>query len=421
VKASAIQLGNGLRDGSWQCTIAAAVLIGIVVGSRSAFGLFLSPINSATGLGLATIGFAAALGHLGQGLAQPLVGALADRHGASRIIAAGAIGFAMATALLAGVADAAGLVALILLGAIAGTAMGSIATMLGEVSKRVPVERQGLAIGIVGAGGPAGQLLFGPLTQATIQAAGWTAALWLTAAIALLALPLAMMFRSPAPSGAASAQPVSVAADSVADDGLGAALRRPAFWLIGIGFAVCGFHMSFLTMHMPGFIERCGLPDGLSGLWLAILGVTNVVASLAVGLLAKRHAPAMLLAVVHVLRAVFVAGLLVSPPTAPVMLLFAIAMGTTYTAALAPTTMLVKQAFGAQRLGTLFGMVMLLHQLGSFAGVWLGGLVAGSMAGYRVMWMADIGLALLAAALTLPLRQPAIRPATVPKLVVRAA
>ena len=174
-------------------------------------------------------------------------------------------------------------------------------------------------------------------------------------------------------------------------------------------------------MHMPGFIERCGLPDGLSGLWLAILGVTNVVASLAVGLLAKRHAPAMLLAVVHVLRAVFVAGLLVLPPTAPVMLLFAIAMGMTYTAALAPTTMLVKQAFGAQRLGTLFGMVMLLHQLGSFAGVWLGGLVAGSMAGYRVMWMADIGLALLAAALNLPLRQPAIRPATVPKLVVRAA
>ena len=135
MKALAIQLPTVLRDGSWQCTIAATALIAIVVGSRSAFGLFLSPINSATGLGLATIGFAAALGQLGQGLAQPLVGALAERHGASRVIAAGALGFAVTTALFAGVADAAGLVALILLSALAGTAMGSIATMLGEVGQ----------------------------------------------------------------------------------------------------------------------------------------------------------------------------------------------------------------------------------------------------------------------------------------------
>lgn len=418
-----------LRDSGWHCTLAATALIAIVVGSRSAFGLFLSPINTSTGLGLATIGFAAALGQLGQGLAQPLMGALADRHGASRVIAAGTVCFAVATALLAAAEDATELAAMILLAGIAGTAMGSIATLLGEVGKRVPAHRQAFAIGIVGAGGSAGQLLFGPLTQAAIEAAGWTAALWLTAAIALLALPLSMVFRGPPPLDAGQIQPTGTAATPARpngaagrDDGhVGAALRHPAFWLIGAGFAVCGFHMSFLTMHMPGYIERCGLPAALGGVWLAVLGVANITGSLLIGLMLKRHAPAALLTALHVLRALFIAAMLAVPADNLTMLIFAVAMGVTYMAALPPTTMLVTQTFGQRRLATLFGLVMLLHQLGSFAGVWLGGLAAESTAGYGILWLLNIALALLGAALHLPFRRARTEPALLRPLAVRPA
>jgi predicted MFS family arabinose efflux permease len=394
----------------WPCILAATILIALVVGSRSSFGLFLSPINTATGLGLAALGFAAALGQLGQGVAQPLVGALAERYGATRLIMAGSLAFFAATASLPAVSNAVLLAALVVLTGIAGTAMGSISMLLGEVGRRVPPERQGLAMGIVGAGGSAGQLLIGPLTQTTIELAGWVSALWVTAALGLVAMPLALVFRRPSPFAkstddepeAPACEPSRQPATAGLDDAVRAAIREPRFWQIGGGFAACGFHMSFLTMHMPGVIDGCGLPASLAGVWLAVLGIANIAGSLAIGLLLKRCAPASLLVVLHVLRAVFITCLLAVPATPGVMLVFAAAMGMTYMAALPPTTMLVTRTFGPRRVATLFGFVMLLHQTGSFAGSWLGGVAAGSVHGYRTLWLVDIGLALLAAAVYLP-------------------
>lgn len=408
-------------DAGWRCTMAATALLALVVGSRSAFGLFLSPINTATGLGLGMIGFAAAVGQLGQGLAQPLVGMLASRLGATRVIVSGAIGLAATTALITSTGSALVLTCLILAAGIAGTATGSVAMLVGEVAKRVRAERQGVAIGIVGAGGPVGQLLLGPLTQQAFDMAGWIVALWLTAALSLLALPLSMAFHRPVTAGqsphlqslqADPAHDAVAAHDAAADTpaaerghvALRQALRTPAFWLISGGFAICGFHMSFLTMHMPGVIERCGLPASLAGTWLAVLGLTNVAGSVAVGLVLARRCPATLLAALHALRALFIACLLVLPATPIVMFGFAVAMGATYTAALPPTTTLVTRTFGAGGIATLFGVVMLIHQVGSFAGVWLGGLMAEAADGYRAIWLLEIALALIASALYLPLR-----------------
>lgn len=400
----------------WRCTAAAAMLIAIVVGSRSAFGLFLSPINTATGLGLAVLGFAVALGQLGQGLAQPLVGLLADRYGATRLIIAGSLGFAAATVSLTWSTSAFAIAATVVLVGIAGTAMSSIAMLLGEVARRVSPARQALAISIVSAAGPAGQLLFGPMTQAAIEWAGWVRAVWLTAGLGLLALPLALAFRrtvsaKPLPPGQSGgdtgrspsgedAQPCGTSGGKAA--AVRAALREPMFWKIGGGFAVCGFHMSFLSMHMPGVIERCGLPSSLAGAWLAVLGVSNIGGSLLIGLLLKRFPAATLLIGLHGLRALFVACLLAAPATPAVMLAFAAAMGVTFTAALPPTTVLVTRTFGPRRVATLFGVVMFLHQTGSFAGVWLGGMAAEATAGFRTIWLLDIGLALLAAVIYLP-------------------
>jgi predicted MFS family arabinose efflux permease len=151
-----------------------------------------------------------------------------------------------------------------------------------------------------------------------------------------------------------------------------------------------------------------------------VLGIANITGSLAIGLLLKRHAPATLLTALHVLRAIFMASMLAVPASSLTMLIFAVAMGVTYMAALPPTTMLVTQAFGQRRLATLFGLVMLLHQLGSFAGAWLGGLAAESTAGYGILWLVNIALAFVGAALHLPFRQARLEPAWLRPWAVRA-
>jgi predicted MFS family arabinose efflux permease len=389
--------------GMWRCTLAATALIALVLGSRSSFGLLVSPINTATGIGLASIGLAVAFGQLAQGLAQPVVGWLADRHGAARVIGFGALGYAAGNALTALAADAVTFGMVTVLTAASGTAMSSIAVLLAEVGRRVPAARQSLAIGIVGAGGSLGQLLLGPATQAVTSTAGWDTALRATAALAFLAMPLALVFRRPATRAFDAA--ASTHATLPTGAGVREALRRPAFWLVAGGFGACGLHVSFLTMHMPGVIERCGLPVSLSGTWLAILGVANIAGSIGVGLVLKRRAPATVLVTLHALRALFILALLSLPPTPVVMLGFAAAMGLTYMAVLPPTSMLVTRQFGARHAGTLFGFVMLVHQMGSFAGVWLGAIAADAedpAAGYLAFWLLDVSLALLAAAAYLP-------------------
>lgn len=250
---------------------AAALLMAITMGSRSSFGLFVSPINTATGLGLVTISFAAALNHLLWGLAQPVVGVVADRFGAARVIVAGGLLLAAGTALIPFADSGAGLVAGFSLIAIAGAAAGGNGLLLGEVSRRVSAERRGLALGIVGAGGSAGQLVLGPSTQGMISAAGWSGAMFGLAALALFAIPLALAFRRPQP-----AAHVQVARED-SPQAVGAALRSPAFWCIAGGFLVCGFHVSFLLSHMPGVIALCGLPETLSGYWLGLVGLCNIV------------------------------------------------------------------------------------------------------------------------------------------------
>ncbi|HRP23372.1 MAG TPA: MFS transporter [Thauera sp.] len=382
--------------------LAAAALMAITMGSRSSFGLFVAPLNAATGLGLVTISFAVALNQLLWGVAQPFVGLIADRHGSARVIAVGGLGLATGSALLPFVGSAAELVLALALLAFAGAAAGSNGLLLGEVSRRVSAERRGLAVGIVSAGGSAGQLLLGPTSQGMITAAGWQQAMLGLAALALLALPLALMFRESAGRPALSAQ--ESASMPVRD-----ALTSPAFWLVTGGFFVCGFHVSFLISHMPGVIADCGLPASLAGWWIAVVGLCNVIGSLLAGAAIRRGSMRRVLMVLYGLRALGVATFLALPKTEWVMLGFAAWMGLTYMATLPPTVGLVGKLFGLRHMATLVGVVMLVHQIGAFLGVWLGGIVLTVTGSYDWMWHADIALALLAVAIHLPLIE---RPAT---------
>lgn len=383
-----------MNAAAWRITLAAAALMALVAGGRAAFGLFVSPLNTASGMGLAAISFALALGQLGFGLAQPAIGAMTDRWGAARVIVLGATLLAVTTALPA-LSTGPAVVALSLVtSAIASSAVGSNGLLLGEVARAVPAARAGLAVGLVGAGASIGQLLLGPLTQWGIAGFGWAAALLATAAASLLALGLAWPFRRPL--GCAAPR----ASQPVAD-----VLREWRFWRVALSFGVCGFHVAFLGVHMPGVIERCGLPSSLAGIWIAVAGAANIAGSVAMGFALKRGDAAVLLAATYLVRAAGIAALLLLPVTPAVMLGFAFVMGASHMATLPPTSQLVARQHGVQRMGTLFGVVMLVHQTGSFAGIWFGGWAAEATGSDRLLWSVDIALAIVAALLVWPRAQ----------------
>lgn len=383
--------------------LAAATLMAILMGSRSSMGLFIGPINSATALGAATISLAFALSQLAWGAAQPVAGLLAGRHGTAVVVVVGGILSAVGLALITVSDSGAALIGALLLAGAAGAAAGGAPLLMGAVALRVPAARRGLAMGLVSAGSSAGQLLLAPLAALVIVGAGWRAAMLAFAVLVLAALPAARAFRTPA---AAATEPPGAARTNAV-----AALREPNFWLVTAGFFVCGFHVSFLTTHMPGVLDLCGFPTGFSGLWLAIVGGCNIVGSLGAGWLMQRMPMKSLLGALYALRAVGVALFLLLPASREVLLAFALWMGFTYMATLPPTTGIIAKLYGAGSVAVLFGITMALHQVGSFLGVWLGGLELELTGGYRWIWVLDMALAAAAALLHLPIRETERPPA----------
>lgn len=394
---------------AWRATLAAAALMALVAGGRNASGLFVSPLNGASGIGLANLSLALALGQLAIGLAQPLVGNVADRAGAARVIVIGAALLAATTALPVAWPLPWVVAVSVVASALAGSAVASNGLLVGEVGRAVPPSRAGFAVGLVGAGTSFGLLLLGPLTQWLISGWGWQVALLATALASLIAWPLAAPFRRSAARAATRPPPV------------GDALRSAAFWRVAASFGVCGFHVCFLAVHMPGVIERCGLPPSLAGIWVALCGAANIAGSLAVGAAMRRFDSARLLAALYGVRALGIAALLVLPATPAVLLGFAAVMGASFMATLPPTSQLIAQAHGTARLGTLFGFVMLVHQVGGFAGIWFGGWAAETTGSDTLLWWVDIVLAGVAAALVWPRRPKRAPTARTPSAATGAA
>jgi predicted MFS family arabinose efflux permease len=382
----------------WPPVAAASLLLAVAMGSRMSMGLFLGPINTATSLGTATVSLAIAAGLLAWGVAQPAWGLWEKRAGPTRIIALGAIGSSISIALLTVSSGGASLTSAMLLGGVTGAALGA-PLLMGVVAQRVPVARQGLAMGVISAGNSAGQLVYSLLGALLISSLGWQAALLVFAATLLAAAPLARVFRARPAAEGDQAQGATKAMTARE------ALREPSYWYVTAGFFVCGFHVAFLTTHMPGVIELCGLPPTFSGLWLAIVGACNIAGSLLAGWLMQRMPMKLLLGAVYALRALGVAAFIAMPPSQMLLLGFAAWMGLTYMATLPLTTGLLARLYGARNLAVLFGVTMAMHQVGSFLGAWLGGVEFQATGDYRWTWLADALLAVAAALVHLPVRE----------------
>ncbi|MGJ7914299.1 MFS transporter [Massilia sp. LXY-6] len=394
---------------AWLLILSASAILMITMAARLTTGLFLSPINTSTGLGVASISFAMAVGQFMWGASQPIFGAVADKWGPARVIVVGGAMLALGLAATPFVSSQWGLMLTLGVLSAAGAGAGSFSILIGATAQRLPAERRPFAAGFINAGGSFGQFVFSPLVQAVIQASGWVVAMMSLAATTLLTIPLAFLMRGrQAPSTAAAA--------AVDEFTLGrqvrAALRDKSYLYLHAGFFTCGFHIAFLVTHLPGEVALCGLPAGVSATALGLIGLFNIAGSLVAGALGQRYRMKWLLTAIYAGRAVIIGLYLLAPKTALTFYIFAAALGFSWLATVPPTAGLVGKLFGTRYLSTLFGLTLLSHQVGGFFGAWLGGLSFVHFGDYSWMWYADILLALAAALVNLPIREAPVHAAT---------
>lgn len=389
------------RPALWAVTLSAAAILAMTMGARQSLGLFVSPINTSTGLGIVSISFALAVGQFMWGAAQPVAGALADRYGPGRVLVGGLVILALGSALTPFMTSTFGMVvALGVLSAI-GSGAGSFSVLIGAASARLPLPARGAASGIINAGGSFGQFVFAPILQKLIQVFGWMGAMWSMAALALAALPLVgTMLRHP-PDHA----PAAKAGDGGVMQAMREALRDRSYLCLHAGFFTCGFHIAFLVTHLPGEVDLCGLPPSVASWSLAIIGLANILGSLYAGHAVSLYRSKHVLFWMYGSRALLVALYLVAPRTELSFYLFAAGLGFTWLATVPPTAAIVGKLFGVRYLATLFGLTLLSHQIGGFLGAWLGGLALVRFGNYDLMWYADIALATAAALVNLPIRE----------------
>ena len=387
---------------AWTMILAGAAVVTLSMGVRQAFGLFLPPMSPDLGIGRESFGLAVAVQNLLFGLAQPFVGAWADRHGAGKVIAGGGLLYLLGLALAAVAADFMGL--MLGFGVMVGLAMAgaTFVVVLGAVGRIAPPHKRTLAFGIVTAGGSLGQFLVVPLAQVFIDAFDWRVALWMLAGLIVLILPLAIGLKGkPEGAGAADGLPLK---EALAEAG-----AHPSFWLLNLGFFVCGFHIAFVGTHLPAFLRDEGLSAGVGAACLALLGLFNNLGSAAWGAWGSWCSKKHLMALLYGLRGVTIAGLMLFPISTVSVLVFAAAFGFLWLGTVPLTNGLVAQIYGVRNLSALGGIVFLSHQVGAFLGAWLAGLAFTMLGSYDAVWIASIGLAVMAALANLPVRQESLR------------
>ncbi len=390
-------------------TLAAAGILMVTMGARQSLGLFVAPLNTHTGLGIASISLAMAVGQFTWGAIQPVAGAVADRYGARAVLIGGLLVLAVGSALTPFMDSGLGLIFSIGLLSAMGAGAGSFSVLIGAAAQRLPVEARGAASGVINAGGSFGQFVFAPILQRLIQSIGWMGALWAMAIATLAALPLV---------GRLAGAPPAHAPTAATGGGLGQAVKEAmgdrSYLLLHAGFFTCGFHIAFLVTHLPGEVNLCGLPPSVASWSLAIIGLANIFGSLYAGSCVARYRSKYILAAMYASRALLIIWYLMMPRTEWTYYLFAAGLGFTWLATVPPTAAIVGKLFGVRYLGTLFGLTLLSHQIGGFLGAYLGGLTLTRFGDYGWMWYADIVLAAAAALVNLPIREKPVQPVAQP-------
>ena len=386
----------------------AGLVLFISIGFRQTFGLFLSPMEADLGWGRESFGFAIAMQNLVWGVSQPFVGALADRFGSGRVVAGGALIYMLG---LAGMASADSVLMFTLSsGLLVGLALSGtgFAVVLGAVARVVPAERRGFMMTVAGTVGGFGQLLMIPFAQGLITGFGWIVAFLVLAATAALIIPLAAAL-----TGKATENDAERIAEQSFHQALVEARQHDSYWFLNMGFFVCGFHIAFILTHLPAYIADEGYSGNMGALVLIVIGLFNIPGALILGKLSDHYRKRSVLSILYVVRAGLLVTFILLPTTPVTIILFGAGMGATWLATIPLTNAVVAQMFGVRYVATLFGIAWFIHQLGSFFGAWLGGLVFDLTGSYDLVWWAAAWMGITAALLHWPIDERQI-PRTVP-------
>ena len=383
--------------------ICGALIVTLSMGIRHGFGLWLQPISQAHDWTRETFSFAIAIQNISWGFAGIFAGMVADKFGAFRVIVVGAlcyalglIGMAYAPTPLLFTASAGVLVGI----AQAGT---TYAVIYGVIGRNIPAARRSWAMGIAAAAGSFGQFLMVPTEGFLISSVGWQQALVVLGFASLLILPFAWGVREPGFAGGAGAKREQTILQAVRE-----AFKYPSFQMLVAGYFVCGFQVVFIGVHMPSYLRDKGLPPQVASYALALIGLFNVFGTYAAGVMGQKLRKNYILSFIYLARAVVIGGFLLAPLTPASVYVFSALMGLLWLSTVPVTNSAVAQIFGVAHLSMLSGFVFLSHQVGSFLGVWLGGLLYDRTGSYDLVWYIAIALGIFAALINLPVKEHAI-------------
>ncbi len=379
--------------------VCGGLIMTLAMGVRHGFGLFLQPMTLDHGWGRETFAFALAMQNLLWGLSQPLTGLLADRYGAGKVLFSGTalyvlglIGMALSTSGTGFVLSAGFLIGI----GLSGTTFSIVYGVLGRIT---PPEKRSMALGIAGAMGSFGQFALLPVSQSLISNFGWLAALLILAAVAALMAPLSAALAEPHRDLAAGRHSQS------AWEAMREAFSHQGFNLLTLGYFVCGFQVVFIGVHLPAYLTDRGMAAEVGVTCLALIGLFNIFGTFSAGWLGQRFSKKHLLAGIYIARSIVIVIFLSLPLSPMSAYLFAMAIGFLWLATVPLTNGIVAQVFGVAYLSMLGGFVFLSHQIGSFLGAWLGGLLFDRTGSYDIVWAIIVILGILAMAINMVVDQ----------------
>ena len=382
--------------------ISCACLISLLAfGPRSSMGFFQLPILQETGWDRTTFGLAMALQNLCWGIGQPFFGAIADRYGTWRVILIGALLYVSGLVIMA---NAAAPVWLYIGGGVfvgLGVAACSFGIILASIARLVSAEKRSFAFGLGTAAGSAGMFIFAPISQGLIDALGWSDSLLVLSALMLVIPILAIPLRgNAATSKFAGTEPVQSIPEALSE-----AFASKGYLLLTSGFFVCGFQVAFISAHFPAYINDLGIAAKWAVVAISLIGFFNILGSLASGILGQRYSKPILLSLIYIARSIAFTIFLLVPASPTTIVIFSVVIGILWLSTVAPTNGLVAVMFGTRNLGMLGGIVFFSHQVGSFLGVWMGGVLYDKTGSYDVVWWLGVVLGLFAAMVHWPIKE----------------
>lgn len=367
--------------------IGSAIILALSLGVRHGFGLYLVPMSDEFGWGHNVFSLAIAMQNLIWGAAQPFTGALADKYGSKIVVAVGGVLYTIGLLLMA--VSSTGWLLNLSVGLILGLALSatSFSVLLSAVGRAAPPEKRSLAMGIASAAGSFGQFIMLPSTLLLLQNFGWSAALVVSAILIAMIVPLAWMLKAPAfvvPNTSTNQVQLSF------KDILVIAKNHKPFWFLSLGFLVCGFQVVFIGIHLPGYLIDHGFNATTGTVFLALVGLFNIVGTYTAGWLGGKYSKPKLLMGLYGLRGIAIIVFLMLPLSTFTIYSFGVVMGLLWLSTVPLTNGIVANMFGIKYLSMLSGIVFFTHQVGSFFGGWLGGVNHDVTGNYDLIWLFSI-------------------------------